>query len=331
MRLTGTLLALLIPLAALADTLVFKDGRTLEGSIVEEDAETVSFKVKSIVSKFKKADIAEIRRGAIATDPNVPKTGDGAFRASRLAPTGDERVDAYRTKAGKAIDEVAAKKKALQAAAKRSEAQTDAFEGQLKRLKAAEAAATQAAAKWKDVELRKVKKTEEMNAMVAGGSKVPQSLHDELNRLRTQAEAALKTSQDKQKKVAQEEELLQTVRSRYETALQTLMPSIRDMQAAIAAMDAAWGDLTRQEAERDMVAPEWYRKDGKARLVLIEGRATKAAEGAVTLATGSDVDPSRWSEEVEVEAPGVAVKPGDVLVIVAERIGERWLAREVRR
>ncbi|MBI3271564.1 MAG: hypothetical protein HYZ53_21415 [Planctomycetes bacterium] len=84
-----------------ADTIIYKDGRKLEGTILEETETEYKFKKGAITTNIKKADVLEIKRGeVVAAAPKTEKiAGITIPRAERGKPTGIGEVDIARRKA----------------------------------------------------------------------------------------------------------------------------------------------------------------------------------------------------------------------------------------
>ncbi|MBI2921670.1 MAG: hypothetical protein HYY18_11360 [Planctomycetes bacterium] len=324
---------LILGLAALpcpADTLVFKDGRRLEGMVVEEDAETVTFKTKSIQSKFKKAEIQEIVRGEVPVE-KPPEDPAAAIRGARLAMTGDAALDPLRDAASRALDGVLEKEKALAGLAKKTETQTKAFEAQLKRVKAAEVAAEKARAIWRNVDAKRQKAQEAVDAALLAGKQPTAAQVDELESKKGATEAAWKPAQAADAKVVVEAAKLEEQREKYQASALTLRPAIMELSAAVAALDDAWSALAAAERAAERAPLGWFQPGGSAARVRIEGRVVRASGGELVLATGKDMDAGKWKDEVKLLAPGLEAKEGEILVIRARFQGAGWVAEEVER
>lgn len=323
----------LLTLAALpcpADILVFKDGRRLEGTVVEEDAETVTFKTKSIQSKFKKADIQEIVKSDVPVE-KPPEDPAAAIRGARLAMNGDGTLDPLRDSASRALDALLGKEKALAALAKKTETQTKAFEAQLKRVKTAEAAAEKARAVWRAVDLKRQKAQEAVDAVSMQGGKPSAAQLEELESKKASTEAAFKPAQAADARVAAEAAKLEELQEKYRASAVTLRPAIMELADAVAALDEAWSALAAAEREVSRGPVGWFQPGGAAPRVRIEGRVVKASGGELVLATGKEMDAAKWKDEVTVSAPGIEAKEGEILVIRARFHGAGWVAEEVER
>ncbi len=76
MRLTAFLLVLLLAAVALADRIILKDGRVLEGEITQADEKSVTIKLRLGEATFRRDQIASIEYGRIKKpDPAQEKTG----------------------------------------------------------------------------------------------------------------------------------------------------------------------------------------------------------------------------------------------------------------
>lgn len=114
MQLRTALVALALTLTAFplcADTLVLKDGRKLEGEVVEETDAGVKFKMKGGIVSFKKDEVVLVTKGGPG-GADVPKPAEkvaGAEipRADRRAASGNPVVDEARKRAASAREKLA--------------------------------------------------------------------------------------------------------------------------------------------------------------------------------------------------------------------------------
>jgi len=327
----GILLGSLLLLPSPADTLVFKDGRRLEGQVLEEDATTVTFKMKSIVTKFKKDEIAQVIKGPVVAEP--PKEDpEATVRAERTVPTGDEKIDKLRADAAGELDAVIRMKKDLAAAAKKTEQQTKAFESQLKKVKDAEAATLKAKDRWQQAMDRMKPVEDAATAARNSTGKVSDELQRELAAKKTACDSAQRASEAAQSRLEAEQKKLEEFRDKYQAAADTLKPAIASLTAALNVLDDAWGLLAAAERAQAEGPAAWWPAPPGAGRVRIEGRVVKAEGGSLTLARGTDIDPSKWTEEVTVLAPGgIEAKPGDLLLVTARRVKNGWIVTEVER
>lgn len=320
--------ALFLAPRASADVLVFKDGRRLEGTIVEEDADSVTFKVKSIVTKFRKDDIEKIERGAL---PDTAKDeGDAALRAARVAPTGVAKTDPLRAEAGKALDGIGEKRKALAAAAKKIDSQTRAYETQLRKVQAAEGELAKARERQKEADAKLKAAQDRLNAAKAQTGREPGPLKQEVQDASAKAESVKATVALAQRAVEAEKKKLDDETDRFQAAAETLRPAVAALAGAYDALDAAWAALAAEEARQSGEAP-WWPGAAEAPLVKLEGRVVSCEKGVLLVKTGTEPDPSRWTEEVAIAAPGFEAAKGATLVILARRDKSGWSLEEVLR
>ncbi len=326
--LAALLLALCLAPGAFADTLIFKDGRRLEGTIVEEDADTVTFKVKSIVTKFKKADIEKIEHGPAVDTPK--DEGDAPLRALRVAPVGNAKIDALRTDAGKALDGVAEKKKALAAAAKKIDSQTRAFESQLRKVQAAEAEMQKSRERLADAEAKLKAATDRLAAAKEQTGREPGPLKQEVQDASIKADSVRSTNALAQRTLESEKKKLDDETDRFQMAAETIRPAVNALAAACDAVDAAWAALAAEEKRQAAEAP-WWPAPADAARVRIEGRVLACEKGSLVVKTGADADPAKWTDEIEIAAPGFEAAKGSTLLIVARRDKSGWTLVEARR
>ncbi len=322
------LLAALLAPGAFADTLLFKDGRKLDGTILEEDADTVTFKVKSIVTKFKKADIEKIERGPAVDTPK--DEGDAPLRALRIAPVGIAKLDALRTDAGKALDGVAEKRKALAAAAKKIDSQTRAYESQLRKVQAAEAEMQRSKDRLADAEAKLKVATDRLQAAKDQTGREPGPLKQEVQEASAKADSVRSTNALALRTMESEKKKLDEETDRFQMAAETLRPSVAALSSAYDALDVAWAALASEE-KRQMVEAPWWPAPADAARVRFEGRVVACEKGALLVKTGADVDPAKWTEELEIAAPGFEAAKGATLLIVARRDKAGWILVEARR
>lgn len=101
-----------ISLLLRADTLVLKDGRKLEGEVLEETDTLVKFQMKGGVVSFKKEEVASVTKGGGTGGPAGVKPADkvaGAEipRADRRSATGNAALDEARKRAAAAREKLA--------------------------------------------------------------------------------------------------------------------------------------------------------------------------------------------------------------------------------
>ncbi len=328
MRLTPPLAILAaVACAALAhaDTLVFKDGRQMEGTVVEEDADSVTFRKGSIISKFRRAEIEKIIRGGNETrDP-----ADEKLRASRLSPTGDAALDPLRAAVEKALDAVQEKKRGLETAARKVEAPTKAYEAQLKKLSDAEVDVARVRARLVDAEakLRKAETAAE-NARVTTG-RIPAPLKAEVDERSAARASVEKTLATALQRVEVETRALDEVTDRFQMAADSIRPAVQALAAAIGAADKAWGALAAAEGAGAGTLPWWPAAESSR--VLLEGRIVSVTKDQVVLVTGMDADPATWTERLQLQAAGHSLKPGTTALLRARRDGADWILEEVVR
>ncbi|MCE9582494.1 MAG: hypothetical protein K8T20_08380 [Planctomycetes bacterium] len=322
-------LAALSPLRISADTLIFKDGRKLEGAILEEDADTVTFKMKSIVTKFKKDDIEKIVRGPA---PDVAKDdSDATIRAARVAAVGNAKIDALRAEAGKALDGVAEKRKALAAAAKKIESQTKAYESELRKVQAAEADLRKAKERLAEAEAKQKKAEEALRSAKEQTGREPGPLKQELQAATDRVESIRATAGVAQHTVDVEKKKLDDETDHFQMAADTLRPPVAALSAAYETLDGAWAALAAEEKRQSAEAP-WWPAMAEAARVRMEGRVVKCEKGSLVVKVGIDADPSQWSEEVTLATPpGFDAKPGETWLIGARRDKSGWVLEEARR
>lgn len=322
------LLAALLAPGAFADTLLFKDGRKLEGTIVEEDADTVTFKVKSIVTKFKKADIEKIERGA-ATD--TPKDdGDANLRALRVSPVGIAKLDALRSDAGKALDGVGEKRKLLAAAAKKIDSQTRAYESQLRKVQAAEAEMQRSKDRLAEAEAKLKAANDRLQAAKEQTGREPGPLKQEVQEAASKADSVRSTNALAQRTMETEKKKLDEETDRFQMAAETLRPVVGGLAAAFDALDGAWVALASEERRQSIEAP-WWPAPAEAGRVRIEGRVVACEKGVLTVKAGADLDPAKWTEEIEIAAPGFDAAKGSTVLVLARRDKAGWVLVEARR
>lgn len=313
--------ALFLALPAPADVLIFKDGRRLEGTIVEEDSDTVTFKVRSIVTKFRKDDIEKIERGAL---PDTARDdGDAALRAARVAPTGTAKTDGLRAEAGKALDGIAEKRKALAGAARKIDSQTRAYETQLRKLQAAEGELARAKDRQKEADAKLKAAQDRLNAAKAQTGREPGPLKQEVQDASAKAESVKATVALAQRAVEAEKKKLDDETDRFQAAAETLRPAVAALAGAYDALDAAWAGLAAEERRQSAEAP-WWPGPADAPLVRLEGRVVSCEKGVLLVKTGTEADPGRWTEEVTLAAPGFEAAKGTTLVILARREKSGW-------
>ncbi|MBI3267417.1 MAG: hypothetical protein HYZ53_00225 [Planctomycetes bacterium] len=96
------------PLAR-GDTIVLKDGRTMSGEILQENADGVILKLRGIKVTLRRDEVQSVQRGDAASSSG-PEAVDPVLE--RFAPTGKPSVDACRAKS---LSLLRAREKAVEA------------------------------------------------------------------------------------------------------------------------------------------------------------------------------------------------------------------------
>lgn len=321
------LLALLLAPLAIADTLVMKDGRRLEGTIIEEDADTVSFKIRSGVVKIKKEEIEQIIRGGGTETPK--EESDAALRQERVAAIGNAKLDPLRAEGGKALDGVAEKRKALATAARKIDSQTKAYESQFRKVQASEGELRKAKERLTEAEAKFKSASERLKAAKDQTGREPGPLKQEVQDASAKVESVKATSAIAQRALEAEKKKLDEETDRFQMASETLRPAVGALSAAYEALDGAWVALAAEEKRQSVGAP-WWPAPAEAAMVRLEGRVVACEKGALIVKVGPGADPGQWSEEVSISAPGFEAAKGRTLLILARREKSGWVLEEAR-
>jgi hypothetical protein len=320
------LAAILSPLAS-ADTLVMKDGRKLEGTIVEEDADTVSFKIKSGIVKIKREEIEQVIRGGPAETPK--EESEAALRKERVAAVGNAKLDPLRAEAGKALDAVVEKRKALATAAKKIDSQTRAYESQLRKVQSSEAELRKAKERLTDAEAKLKAAEDRLKTAKDQTGREPGPLKQEVQDASAKVESVKATAAVAQRAIDGEKKKLDDETDRFQMASESLRPAVAALSAAYDALDAAWTALAGEEKRQSVEAP-WWPAPAEAARVRFEGRVVSCAKGVLVVKVGPEADPGVWSEEVTITAPGFEASANRTLLIVARRDKSGWILEEAR-
>ncbi|KAF0241197.1 MAG: hypothetical protein FD180_4583 [Planctomycetota bacterium] len=312
---------------AVADTLVMKDGRRLEGTIVEEDADTVSFRIKSAVVKIKVEEIEQIIRGGPVEAPK--EESDAALRRDRVAAVGHARLDPLRAEAGKALDSVAEKRKALTAAAKKIDSQTNAYTAQLRKVQASDAILRKSKERLTDAEAKFKAAEDRLKVAKDQTGREPGPLKQEVQDASAKFESVKATVALAQRALDDEKKKLDDETDRFQRAAESLRPSVAKLSEAYDALDAAWAALAGEEKRQAEDAP-WWPAPAEAARVRLEGRVVSCEKGTLILKVGAEADPGQWSEEVTIAAPGFETAKGRTLLLVARRDKAGWVLEEAR-
>ncbi len=304
-----------------------KDGRRLEGTIVEEDADTYSFKIRSGVVKLKKEEVESVIRGGPVETPK--EESDASLRRDRVAAIGNSKIDPLRAEAGKALDGVTEKRKALAAAARKIDSQTRAYESQLRKVQASETELRKAKERLTDAEAKLKSAEDRLKTAKDQTGREPGPLKQEVQDAAAKVESIKATSAIALRAMEGEKKKLDDETDRFQMASETLRPAVAALSAAYESLDAAWAALAGEEKRQAAEAP-WWPAPAEAVRVRLEGRVVSCEKGSLVMKVGADSDPGQWSEEVTVSAPGFDAPKGKTLLITARRDTAGWILEEAR-
>lgn len=320
------------------DTLVLKDGRKLEGEVVEETDALVKFKIRGAVVSFKKDEVTSLTRGGNtdAAQSASEKSASPIPRAERSRASGSADVDEVRKRAAaardrlhkllarlgsgagsasniareyeKLLDEVTKRRPKLDEAAQKSDAAVARYNEWVGRNNA-----EAASGRISDATKRGLSKAEsEMKSARAAYDRLVALHNRDVDRLDTM-KANFGTGQEKME--ASEEELVKAFREADEAAV-ALCEAERRAGVVPGEADAAAGaaetGMTAEDAEVRWPAVGALTGDRKAlagRRVAFEARlgAFDAGKHTVQVYLGEEADPKAWSRELTV----VLIGPGE--------------------
>lgn len=284
------LLALALALAPAdlrADTLLLKDGRKLEGTVVEETDTQVKFKLKTgnVAVTFKKEDVKELVKSAAPAEAPGPKVGGVSIpHADRSKPTGIAEVDEARKRAEAANERLQKLLDAMNRGHNSAGGIANAYESVRKEVEEREAKMEAAGKRVEQTAAELNAAVAQWNAEAAGGqvSAGTRTAH-------SRAESAHKSALAAYNKLVLDHnadiDRLKMMKDQYGSGAKDMGKNADELAAAFAEADEAWVRLCEAERRAQVVPRE-------------AGADTDAASAAVAMATeGAE---TRWVTAAEL-------------------------------